>query len=129
MFVMWLWYTILKIIAVGSENMKQKTKEQISYNMKQVKNKDSEIELLLRRELWKRGLRYRNKEDANGGYIVVKKDGNVVCYHIYNRNDFEQYLFDYTFFDRASTSRHGFMSIYKENYIYKINLNLQIRFR
>ncbi len=39
--------------------MKQKTKEQISYNMKQIKNKDSEIELLLRRELWKRGLRYR----------------------------------------------------------------------
>lgn len=39
--------------------MKQKTKEQISYNMKQIKNKDSEIELLLRHELWKRGLRYR----------------------------------------------------------------------
>lgn len=36
-----------------------KTKEQISYNMKQVKNKDSQIELVLRRELWKRGLRYR----------------------------------------------------------------------
>ena len=32
-----------------------KTKEQISYNMKQVKCKDSEIEQILRRELWKRG--------------------------------------------------------------------------
>ena len=39
--------------------MAKKTKEQISYNMKQVKSKDSKIELLLRRELWQRGLRYR----------------------------------------------------------------------
>lgn len=36
-----------------------KTKEQISYNMKQVKSKDSQIEIILRRELWHRGLRYR----------------------------------------------------------------------
>lgn len=72
---------------------------------------------------------WEGKEDASGGYIVVKKDGDVVCYHIYNREEFEQYLFDYTFFDRASTSRHGFMYVYKENEDYKINLNLQIRFR
>ena len=39
--------------------MIKKTKEQISYNMRQVKNKDSEIELMLRRELWKRNIRYR----------------------------------------------------------------------
>ena len=39
--------------------MSTKTKEQISFNMKQVKNKDSDIELMLRKELWNRGLRYR----------------------------------------------------------------------
>ena len=39
--------------------MAKKTKEQISYNMQQVKSKDSKIELLLRKELWKRNLRYR----------------------------------------------------------------------
>lgn len=39
--------------------MNKKTQEQISRNMKAVKNKDSEIEILLRRELWSRGLRYR----------------------------------------------------------------------
>lgn len=37
----------------------KKTKEQISYNMKRVKNKDSVIELMLRKELWSRGLRYQ----------------------------------------------------------------------
>ena len=36
-----------------------KTQEQISYNMRQIKNKDSAIELALRKELWSRGLRYR----------------------------------------------------------------------
>lgn len=36
-----------------------KTQEQIRKNMRAVKNKDSAIEVLLRRELWRRGLRYR----------------------------------------------------------------------
>lgn len=35
------------------------TKEQISRNMKHNKSKDTKPELLLRKELWKRGLRYR----------------------------------------------------------------------
>ncbi len=39
--------------------MSKKTKEQISFNMRRVKNKDSEIELLLRRELRSRYLYYR----------------------------------------------------------------------
>ena len=39
--------------------MAKKTPEQISYNMQQVKNKDSKIEVLLRKELWRRGIRYR----------------------------------------------------------------------
>ena len=37
----------------------KKTPEQISFNMRRVKNKDSAIELALRKELWNRGLRYR----------------------------------------------------------------------
>ena len=48
----------------------QKTKEQISYNMRQVKNKNSDIELLLRKELWLRGLRYRK----NAKHIYGKPD-------------------------------------------------------
>ena len=71
---------------------------------------------------------WEGTEDANGGYIVVKRDGSVVCYHIYNRTDFEQYLYDYTCFDTPSTSRYEYMSVYKENGMYKLKLNLQIRF-
>lgn len=42
----------------------QKTPEQISYNMQQIKNKDSEIELALRKELWKRNMRYRKNVNS-----------------------------------------------------------------
>ena len=39
--------------------MSSKTPEQISYNMRQVKNKGSKIEVILCKELWSRGIRYR----------------------------------------------------------------------
>lgn len=39
--------------------MSNKTPEQISYNMSQVKNKGSKIEVMLCKELWSRGIRYR----------------------------------------------------------------------
>lgn len=67
-------------------------------------------------------------DEANGGYIVVTTDGNILAYHIYNRNYFEQYLLDNTRLERASTSRHGYASIYKDKNKYYMNLNLQIRF-
>lgn len=68
-------------------------------------------------------------DEANGGYIIVKADGEILAYHIYNRNFFEQYLLDNTILERASTSRHGYMSLYKENGEMFIKLNLQVRFR
>lgn len=72
---------------------------------------------------------WEGQEDATGGYIVVKRDGSVVCYHVYNRTEFEQYLFEYTYFDKPSTSRHQYMAIYEEDGIFKIKLNLQVRFK
>ena len=68
-------------------------------------------------------------EDANGGYITVRSDGEIACYHLYNRAAFEDYLFNYSRFERASTSRYGYLSVYKEDGLYRIKLNLQIRFR
>jgi hypothetical protein len=67
-------------------------------------------------------------DEANGGYIVVTSKGNVLAYHIYNRDFFKEYLMNNTKFERASTSRHGYASIYKENNKTYIKLNLQIRF-
>lgn len=68
--------------------------------------------------------------DATGGYLIVKENGDVLCYHIYNRNQFEDYLFLNTRLETASSTRHKFGVLYKNpadnNYYFK--LNLQIRF-
>jgi len=65
---------------------------------------------------------------AHGGYIVVKNNGEVICYHLYNREEFLTYLYENTKFESASSSRHNYGKIYqKEGEIY-FNLNLQIRF-
>ena len=66
--------------------------------------------------------------DATGGYLVVKENGDVLCYHIYNRNKFEDYLFANTKLETASSTRHEFGKIYKENGNFYFKLNLQIRF-
>ena len=61
--------------------MGAKTKEQISYNMSQVKNKDSQIELMLRKELWARGLRYqKNVSGITGKSDIVFKGKKVVVF-------------------------------------------------
>lgn len=66
--------------------------------------------------------------DATGGYLIVKENGDVLCYHIYNKNEFEDYLFNNTKLDTASSSRHDFGTIYEENEELYFKLNLQIRF-
>jgi len=66
--------------------------------------------------------------DATGGYLVVKEDGEILAYHLYNRNEFEDYLFHNTKLDTASSSRHGFGKIYEKEGKYFVKLNLQIRF-
>jgi len=71
---------------------------------------------------------WQGNYDATGGYIIVKENGEVLCYHIYNRNEFQNYLINNTRFETASTSRHDFGYIYKENNKNFIKLNLQIRF-
>lgn len=65
---------------------------------------------------------------ATGGYIIVKEDGDVLCYHIYNRNDFREYLYHTTRFETPSMTKHHFgtVDIIGEQQI--IKLNLQIRF-
>jgi hypothetical protein len=65
---------------------------------------------------------------AHGGYIIVKENGEIVCYHIYNRDQFEDYLYNNTKLDTPSTTRHKFGYFFEENGQKKIKYNLQIRF-
>ncbi len=66
--------------------------------------------------------------DATGGYLVVKEDGEVLCYHIYNRNEFENYLLNNSKLETASSTRHDFGSVYHSDTKQFFKLNLQIRF-
>lgn len=66
--------------------------------------------------------------DATGGYLVVKDDGEILCYHIYNRNEFEDYLFTNTKLETASSTRHEFGTVYEKGGQLYFKLNLQIRF-
>ena len=80
----------------------KKTREQISYNMQQVKCKDSDIELLLRGELRKRGIHYRKnvrKIFGNPDLAFIGLKVAVFCdsefWHGYNweerKNDFKSH--------------------------------------
>lgn len=76
------------------------------------------------------GKEWTGRYDANGGYLVVRKDGEIVCYHFYNQNDVEDYLYKNTRFERASRTRYGFGKLYRgEDGSVYMKLNLQIRFK
>jgi len=73
---------------------------------------------------------WSGKRDATGGYFIVKETGEIVCYHLYNSDDFEDYLLKSTCMEKAATSRHGYGAAEKmSDGKYTIKLNLQIRFK
>ena len=71
--------------------MDKHTPEQRRKNMQAVKNKDSQIEQLLRKELWSRGIRYRknvNRIYGKPDIVFISKKIAVFCdsefWHGYN---------------------------------------------
>lgn len=80
--------------------------------------------------------------DATGGQIIVKENGDIVCYHIYELNRFREFLFNSTKFESASTSEDAdnpghprpnakkkffYGWVYEEEGKYYIKINLQVR--
>lgn len=67
--------------------------------------------------------------EANGGYLVVKDDGDVLCYHFYDRNLFEDYLYFNTKLDTPD-GRNEFGELFRgEDGNFYFKLNLQVRFK
>lgn len=61
--------------------MDNHTAEQRRKNMQAIRNKDSDIELMLRRELWNRGIRYRkNVKDVFGHPDLAFKGKKVAVF-------------------------------------------------
>lgn len=75
------------------------------------------------------GSEWDGETDRTSGIIVVKPDGDVVTYHIYNRDAFKQYLYMQTKFDKPSRSRHKYGKIFEEGGKLYLKLALQIRFK
>ncbi len=72
---------------------------------------------------------WSGRAEAQGGYIVVKEDGDLVCFHLYNREKFLDYLYENTRFESPSTTRHGYGTAAKEDDKNIFRLNLQVRFK
>ena len=77
-------------------------------------------------------------EAANGGYIVVTKNGEVICHHLHDRNSFEEYLYNNAYFDRPGSGRYSYGTIYYPHELEPpeeddgkmyIDVNVQIRFK
>lgn len=78
------------------------------------------------------GTPWEGNEDANGGFIVVKPDGDVVTYHIYNRSALLNYLYQGTRFEHCSQSKnkydYGYIYKDEESGQWRMRLQLQIRY-
>lgn len=72
--------------------------------------------------------RWDGHYDANGGYLIVLNSGEIISYHIYDKDDFEGYLFHNTKLDTPSTSRYSTGNVIKADDDYYMDLGLQIRF-
>lgn len=73
--------------------------------------------------------KWDGKYAATGGYLIVKEDGDVLCYHFYNRNLFENYLLNNTDFNTPGKhNKNNFGIVYQKDGVSYINLELQVRF-
>lgn len=83
--------------------------------------------------------------DSFGGVIIVKNDGDIVCFHIYDFNLFRNYLIKNTRFEQPSTGedednpghertkkgtkKFYYGWLYKDDDNLKFKINLQVRFK
>lgn len=96
---------IVKIIDQNNSSNYDLSLDHLFYSRK-VKNLICDITLgMTASNVW------QAKLEITGGYIVVRSDGDVLCYHIYNRNEFEDYLLENTKFDTPSTTKSDFGKI------------------
>lgn len=74
--------------------------------------------------------KWSGKYDPYGSYSVIKKDGEILCYHFYDQNRFEDFLFANAYLERGQTSRHGYASLYRGedgNLYFKLNLQIRLK--
>lgn len=76
------------------------------------------------------GEKWDGTHEITGGLLTVRKDGDIVCHHIYYDNAaLKNFLFKHSKFESPSGSRHKYGDIFKENGEVFFKLNLQVRFK
>lgn len=81
------------------------------------------------------GKPWDGKFDVSGGYLIVKEQGEILCYHLFNLNDLQSYLYENTKFEGPASSGRGTKKSYawaqyvKEGTQYFVDITLQIRFK
>lgn len=105
-----------------------------------LKLNDSEKELFYKKKIYDFieaatfGMMPKVKWDGNysvtGGLLTVKKDGEVLCHHIfYDSDSLKKYLYKNSKLETPSSSRHGYGQLFKDNGEVFFKLNLQVRFK
>lgn len=74
------------------------------------------------------GKDWDGRQSVNGGYIVVKNDGDVVAFHSTVADEFKDFLVAKMSMESPSHGRHKDMVIYKDGDGYYLKLGLQLRF-
>jgi type II restriction enzyme len=70
---------------------------------------------------------WKNQAEVDGGFIFVKTTGDLACYHIFNWNNFEEYLYNHARLDTPSADRHKFGKIEKDG-TFKLNCSIRHKF-
>lgn len=86
---------------------------------------------------------WHGEYDSFGGVVIVKKDGDIVCFHVYDLNLFRNYLLKNTFLEQPGTGedelnpgnadnesgkKFYYGWLYEENEKCYFKINLQVRF-
>ncbi|MFC6267648.1 HpaII family restriction endonuclease [Frigoriflavimonas asaccharolytica] len=86
---------------------------------------------------------WHGEYDSFGGVVIVKKDGDIVCFHVYDLNLFRNYLLKNTFLEQPGTGedaanpgnanpmsakKYYYGWLYEENDKCYFKINLQVRF-
>ena len=75
------------------------------------------------------GKKWNGRQEVNGGYIVVKNNGDVVAFHSTIADEFKDFLINKMIMESPPHGRHKDMCIYKENGHYYLKLGIQLRFK
>ena len=76
------------------------------------------------------GRQWEGQVEAHGGWIIVKENGQIVCFHVVNDDDFREYLLQGTKFDTPSMTRNRAGYVYRQGdeSTARLRLSLQVRF-